>query len=147
MPAIGNVVINDGAATPVAHTFNPSNRNADGQQKWQDKVTGVAIGFSELGQQLQVPGNPVAGTESKASRIYRAKISLKLPTLEVTSPSTGTGIQPAPTLGYTCTANVEFLLPERSTSQNRKDLRVMLVNYLQHANAVAVVDNLEPIWG
>jgi hypothetical protein len=47
---------------------------------------------------------------------------LVLPTLEQTSPSTMTGIQPAPTKAYDCTCVMEFMLPERSTLAERQKL-------------------------
>ncbi len=144
MPTLANVTINDGAATPVARTFNPGPRDDNGFQSWYEKTASAAIGFWKLMQRLKFP---VAGAKvSDASRVYRHEIQINTPVLEVSSPSTGTGIQPAPTIAYGPSVRVEFVLPERSTSQDRKHLRLLLANYLAHANTVAAVDNLEPVY-
>jgi hypothetical protein len=42
--------------------------------------------------------------------------------METTSASTMTGINPAPTKAYDCTAILEFFLPERSTLLERQTL-------------------------
>jgi hypothetical protein len=59
---------------------------------------------------------------TKASRVYKVALKLVLPTLEQTSPSTATGIQPAPTKAYDCMCIMEFMLPERSTLAERQKL-------------------------
>jgi hypothetical protein len=59
---------------------------------------------------------------TKASRVYKVTVKLVLPTLEQTSASTMTGIQPAPTKAYDCACIMEFFLPERSTLLERQTL-------------------------
>jgi len=49
-------------------------------------------------------------------------------------------------LSYVPRAFVEFVLPERSSLQNRKDLRKMLPLLLADAQVVAMVENLQGIW-
>lgn len=144
MPALNTVVINDGASTPVARNFIPGAKDASGLQRWYDKTALSAIGFWQLAQGLRYPS--VGGKVSNSNRIYLATVKLQLPILEVTSASTGTGIQPAPTVAYQPEVEVTFRLPERSSVQDRKHLRVLLLNYLQHANLVALIDNLEPVY-
>jgi len=70
-----------------------------------------------------------------------------LPILEVTSPSTSSGIQPAPTKAYDCFVNVDFVNPERSTAQNRKDLVTLLRNSLAAGGVIdTCVQNLESVY-
>jgi len=92
-------------------TMNPEGINSQGIAAWVDRVGGIAIGYPRLTQALRVP--------TKASRVYKVTVKLVLPTLEQTSASTMTGIQPAPTKAYDCTCVMEFLLPERSTLAER----------------------------
>jgi hypothetical protein len=54
--------------------------------------------------------------------VYKVTVKVVLPTLEQTSASTATGIQPAPTKAYDCTGIMEFLLPERSALWERDAL-------------------------
>lgn len=141
MPGLASITINDGATTPVAHTFNPSNPDQNGTNYWYDRSAGIAIGFPEISQFLRVPA--AGATASTAGRVYRAKSKVVFPVLEVTSASTGTGIQPAPTKAYELVFNGEFILPERSTLQNRKDILALAKNMLAHATITSMVQDLE----
>lgn len=145
MPALAPVTINDGAATPVAHTFNPTNVSV-GIATWHDRSGGIAIGYPRIATSLKFPSTPRSNGASTSDRVIRANIKIVLPILEVTSPSTGTGIQPAPTKAYDLTFNGEFILPERSSTQNRKDLVAYVRNYLAQSVVSAVVQDLESIY-
>lgn len=146
MPALAPIVINDGATTPVAHTFNPSGPDKNGVNYLYDRSGGVAIGFPSIALDLREPLPARNGQASNANRIYRATAKVVYPILEVTSPTTGTGIQPAPTKSYDMTVKIEFLLPERSSLQNRKDIMAYAKNLLANANLTALVQDLESIY-
>jgi hypothetical protein len=146
MPARANIVVNDAASpSPVAHTFNPSE---DGEvDLFEDKSGGIAIGFPLISVRFRRPGPPTSGAQSSANgRVYRVHVNFTWPVLEVTSPSTGTGIQPAPTVAYVLRCNQEWLLPERSTLQDRKDLRAIVYNSLNNSDIKKVVEELEAFW-
>lgn len=102
------------ATVGVDSTLNPEGINPQGVAKWVDRSGGIAIGYPALSMSVRPP--------TKASRVYKVTAKLVLPTLEQTSPSTATGIQPAPTKAYDCTAVMEFMLPERSTLAERQKL-------------------------
>jgi hypothetical protein len=102
------------ATVGVDLTMNPEGINPQGVASWVDRSGGIAIGYPRLSMSVRPP--------TKASRIFKVQVKLVLPTLEQTSPSTMTGIQPAPTLAYNCLANMEFMLPERSTLAERQKL-------------------------
>lgn len=140
MPAIGNIVIADGQATPVNHTFSPVGISADNVATFNDRSAGIPIGYNALTMSLRQP------SKNGSARNFKAQLKLVLPTLEVTSPSTSTGIQPAPTKAYDCMAVVEFVLPERSSLQNRKDLLTLLKNALATTVTTAVVQDLENVY-
>lgn len=144
MPSLATVVINDGAATPVAHTFSPSNPDKNGTNYWYDRSGGIAIGFPEVSLNVREPLS--GGKVSTADRVYRVKARVVMPVMEVTSPTTATGIQPAPTRAYELIANVEFVLPERSTLQNRKDILAYAKNLMAHAITTAAVQDLEGVY-
>jgi len=75
-------------------------------------------------------------------------VSVKLvtPILEQTSPSTSTGIQPAPTVAYNCIGKLELVLPDRSTIQNRKDLLAMMRDLIDEALITESVESLDPTY-
>lgn len=137
MAQIANLVLNDGAATPVAHTFTPNGvKNAIA--KWQDRSSGIPVGYPTVTFSLREP--------TKASKATKIIAKVVVPALEVTSPSTSTGIQPAPTKAYECLCNIELVLPERSTQQDRRNLLAYVKNYLAStAMTDAVVDTIT-IW-
>lgn len=102
------------ATVGVDSTLNPERIDPNGIARWVDRSGGIAIGYPMLSMSVRPP--------TKASRVYKVQLKLVLPTLEQTSPSTATGIQPAPTKAYDCTCVMEFMLPERSTQAERQKL-------------------------
>jgi hypothetical protein len=138
MTAIAALTLADGQATPVNHTFNPVNIDSAGVAKWADRVGGIALGFPVVSFSLRNP--------SKTNRNYKLTAKIVTPVLEVTSPSTSTGIQPAPTLAYNLTANIEMVLPERSTLAQRDDFRAYVKNFLGHAVITSACQNFESVY-
>jgi len=106
--------LTNSATVGIDSTLNPEGINPQGVAKWVDRVGGIAIGYPAMTMSVRPP--------TKASRIYKVMVKLVLPTLEQTSPSTASGIQPAPTKAYDCVCVMEFMLPERSTLLERQTL-------------------------
>lgn len=131
MPAIGNVVINDNEATPVAHTFAPVGINGP-VASYADRASGISVGYPRLTASLVVP--------SKGSKLYKARFKLVLPVLENITNSTMSGVLPAPTKAYDLTADLQFIMPERSTLQDRKNIMALAKNLLADAVATALVE-------
>lgn len=139
MPAFGSdITINDGAAVPVAKTFNPMQRD-NLVAMYAEKSSGIPIGYVGLSVSNRAPTDLAKG-------IYKVRIKMYKPTLDVTSPSTGSGIQPAPSVAYTLQSVTDFFLPARSTLQERKDLLALQFNALNHATIKDVVWNLSNIF-
>jgi hypothetical protein len=138
MTAIAALVLADGQATPVNHTFNPVNIDQSGVAKWADRSGGIALGFPLMTFSMRNP--------SKTSRNYKVTAKVVVPVLEVTSPSTASGIQPAPTLAYNLTASLEMVLPERSTLGQRNDLLAYTKNALASAVLTAAVQSFESVY-
>lgn len=116
------------ATVGIDSTLNPEGFSLAGVAKWVDRVGGIAIGYPAMTMSVRPP--------TKASRIYKVTAKLVLPTLEQTSPSTATGIQPAPMKAYDCTGIMEFMLPERSTLLERQRLYSMMASmFLRTINA------------
>jgi hypothetical protein len=108
------------ATIGVDSTLSPEGISSQGVAKWVNRAItttnplGVAIGYPAFTMSIRPP--------TKASRVFKVTAKLVLPTLEQTSPSTMTGIQPAPTKAYDCMCVMEFMLPERSTLLERQTL-------------------------
>lgn len=148
MPSLAPLTINDGLATPVAHTFGPYRIDEKGVTTFFDRVSGVGIGFSKLTVSLRSPlGGVTAGSASDAkARVYKAILTIDVPTLESTSAATGTGIAPAPTVAYVHAARIELTLPERGTLANRKDLIAYIKNALSNASVNTALETLEAFY-
>lgn len=146
MPAIGNLTLADGQTTPVNHTFTAIYVDAAGVGHYEDQLGGIPIGFSRLSISLKRPNGSTAPGSSSKGTVYRARVKIDCPVLEVTSPSTGTGIQPAPTISHTGMFSADFVLPARSSEAERKDLRAFAKNLLANSVITDVVEKLLPIY-
>jgi hypothetical protein len=138
MTAIAALTLADGQATPANHTFSPVKVDAAGVAKWVDRSGGIALGYPTITLSMREP--------SKSSRNYRVTRKIVIPVLEVTSPSTATGIQPAPTLAYNMIQSTEWVLPERSTLAQRNDLIAYAKNFDATAVLTESVKNFETVY-
>jgi hypothetical protein len=136
-----NIVLADALGTPVNHTFIPVGRDKNGVFWFEDQSAANAIGNWRISVEFTRPPVPQA-QQNSSGRSNRAKISLHEPILETLSNSTVSGISPAPTVSYVSRAYSEFVMPERSSLQNRKDLRKMMANLLNETQMVALTETL-----
>lgn len=129
MPAIADIKVSGIIDTTVAlkttsttvgvdRTLSPDGFQTPGVARWVDRSGGIAIGYPSFSLSVRPP--------RKGSRIHRVTARLVNPVLEVTYPSTSTGIPPSPTVAYSNQAHLEFLLHERSTQAER----IVLLNNL-----------------
>lgn len=135
MPAVSNLNIADGQATPVVHVFEPVKTGAD-VVHYEDKSSTQYIGFWKLVMQLKRPTGP----SNRATRNLEAIIRFETPVLETLGTS-DSGFTPAPTVAFRPQVEVRFTLPERCTLQQRKDLRHLLSNLLTATAAADLVEN------
>jgi hypothetical protein len=118
---LGSAVGTTDAAIASNMNLNPE-RKTNGVSKWVDQSGGIAIGYPSMTLSVRPP--------QKGSRLYKVTQVLNRPTLEITSPSTSTGIQPQPTLAYSCQVRTEWMLPERSSLAERTALFNLYVSSL-----------------
>jgi len=123
---LGTTELSNSATIGVDKTFDPDGFLLPDVARWVDRSGGISIGFPQLTLGVRRP--------TKTSRMYKVTVKLVLPTLEQTSASTATGIQPAPTKAYDCTVVMEFMLPERSTAAER----LLLLNHLRSLFATTI---------
>lgn len=134
MAAIGNIVINDGQGTPVAHTFSPSTVTSE-VVSYHDRIGGIVLGYPELTLGQKMPSNGVGS--------IKQTLRVTVPTLETVTGSTGEGFTPKPTLAYKERAFVEVYHDPRSSLQERKNLNAYLKNALGNANWTTLVESFE----
>lgn len=139
MAQIAALTLADGQTTPVNHTFSPVGKDGNGVAKWVDRSGGIAIGYPTITMSVKEP--------TKGSRNFKVTRRVVLPVLEVTSPSTMTGIQPAPTKAYDLIADTTYVLPERSTLAQRNDLIAYVKNFDANSVSLAAVKDFEPVFG
>jgi hypothetical protein len=136
MSAIAPITIVDGKASPASHVFNPV-QSVDPATYSRNGDASVPV----VGQEKVLLSLKNGANTSEA--VNRAKITLLIPVLETPAGGTPTGYVAPPKVAFFEQVNIEFLLPNRGTSDQRKDLRVMASNLLLNAQVVALVDTLE----
>jgi len=140
MAQIANIVVNDGKATPVAHTFAPAKALAD-YALFEDRAGGIYVGYNKLTYTLTRPKG-----EATSNRNLKLMIKLETPVMETISNSTYSGIPPAPQVAYRPVVEVMLTLPERSTIADRKDLLALMKNVLSNAATTLAVEQYELPW-
>lgn len=145
MPQAANIVLDDAAGTPVAHTFVPMGRDKDDWFWFEDQSQASAIGYWRISVLLQKPPAPQAG-QSSEGRNFRVKVQLHEPILANVTNSTVTGVAPAPQLAYTVRSLHEFVIPERSALLDRQNVAKMSALLLQNTQIKAVIENLQYLY-
>lgn len=135
------IVLADAQATPVNHTFTPIGKDTKNVFWFVDQSAANAIGCWKISVEILQPGLAQPG-QSSARRVTRVKLGLHEPVLETVSNNTVSGIAPAPTVSYIPRSFHEYVMPERSASLDRKNLRKMSANLLADSNIINVVENL-----
>lgn len=133
----------NGAATNTV-TYNPvfagiQTPTKDGSlvAKWQERTAAYSIGYSDL----TVVSRPAMGGQS----LQTMSLKLVIPTLDVTSPATGTGIQPAPSVAYNTEVKVEAKLPTRGAVAERWEIHARAVSAFSNAVILALFKDNEQI--
>lgn len=141
MGSQANLTINDGAAVPVARTFYTNGAGwSDSAQaivaNWTDRSPGYAIGYWKASLSFKEP--------SRNKKNYTVMIKTSVPVLEVLNSSTYSGITPAPTVSYMPISTTKFDMPERSSSDSRKNQLAIHRNMLANAVVTSAIHDLEP---
>ncbi len=118
MPQLQNLVLTDRKATPVAHTFTPS--NIESGVATVIETTGVPVGNAKVSLSLrQTSANGGVGR-------YKALLKMAIPVV-VNETINGVSV---PKVARTAYADVEFTFDQTSTEAERNDLVGMLADAL-----------------
>lgn len=137
-----NIVINDAAGTPVAHTFVPLGTDTKTGLFWfEDQSAANVLGFWRISVERKAPP-PASAGQSSEGRTYRLRIGLHEPILANITNSTVSGVPPAPTLAYTSRCMMEFVLPEQTALLDRQNMAKMAPLLLQNAQIKTMIETL-----
>lgn len=135
MSAFANIVLNDGQATPVAHTFSP--KTCIGTTAiYEDRSSGTAISYKKL--QLDT---------KDTANLRRIHVRVQDPVLEAITGSNPAGFTPAPQVAFYCDFDGTFTVHSRSSLQNREDLIAYVSNLMNDAVLKALVRDGDEIYG
>lgn len=123
------ITINDGAATPVAITFNPE-QVTPLLSTFADRSTGVSAGY----RRLRIRSSFANGK----STVNRCVFEVEYPVLQTVN-----GIS---TVAYTLRAKVEAILPEACIDAERKNLIAFVKNGLNHTLIQGAIRDLDPLY-
>lgn len=142
MAALAAVVATDGETNPVSHTFTPLGPDQDGVQ-WFEQTSPApanALAAKRFSVQIKraIPGKQQNG-------IARLTLRMWYPVMETLSTS-DSGITPPPTIAYQLYAEARYVVPERSTEQERKNLRTLLVSFGGQTIISDVLQKLQPMY-
>ncbi len=139
MSAQAAIVINDGATTPVAHTFNPKGAKTQPDKKdvalWRDQSPTNAVGFLSI-TETHTPVN--------SNGMEKFRYVIDVPTLEQAA-SGGSFVAP-PTRAYGTIAVIEVWAHERASLQELKDIAAYVKNFTNNAYFTNTIQNRESAW-
>lgn len=129
MPAIANIAINDGKASPVTHTFSP--QTTDGSlAELLNRSSTIQSGMEQLHIEYVKPRS--------ANAAHQYKVKLVRPVVAQVN-----GLD---TVVRKSTTTVQFNFSSDSTAAERKDEVALIKNLLTNATFAAAVENLEPYY-
>lgn len=143
MGALANLTAADGATTPVTHTFTPLGPDQNGVH-WFEQ-TSPAPANSAAAKRVSVsikrakPGQTLTG-------VSKVILQMWYPVMETVGTS-DSGFTPPPTVAYTLFARIEYFMPERSTEQERTDLRILASNMINSNTIIRdLIVRLQPLY-
>jgi hypothetical protein len=135
MSAFANIVLNDGQATPVAHTFQP--KTCIGTTAlYEDRSSGIAVSYKKL--QIDT---------KDTTNLRRIHVRVQDPVLEAVTGSNPAGFTPAPQVAFYGDFDGTFTVHNRSSLQNREDLIAYVSNLMTNAVLRALVRDGDEIYG
>jgi hypothetical protein len=135
MSAQANLVINDGAGTPVAHTFNPKGAKTSQTGKdvalWRDQSPATMLDYLSITEQHSAPNS---------NGIEKFRWVIEVPKTETPSGAT------APVKAYSATGVIEIWIHERASAAELANIAAFVKNFAAHAYMTSAVTNREAAW-
>jgi hypothetical protein len=135
MSAQANIVINDGAGTPVAHTFNPkgAKKQPDGRDVglWRDQSPANAVGYLSITEQH---------ADVNSNGVEKFRYVIDVPTTEILDGAA------APSKAYACQAFIEVMVPQRATAEELANIVAFVKNFTALTYFHDAIVNREAAW-
>lgn len=129
MPAINTLTINDGQGTPVAHSFAPVTTDGSKAQ-FADRSPAIPSGFRTISHEVLPPNG--------ARTVNKIVTGFLFPVV-----ATVDGVDKVVRFS---SAQVTLNVHPDSTLQDRKDILAYVANFLDDADVVSSVTNVEPFY-
>jgi hypothetical protein len=131
MGNISTLTLND--AVPASHSFEPTMIGKD-LVTYHDKVSGVFAGYPSISLGHRMP--------TAQNGNYKVTLRVRIPVLE-TAATAASGFTPGPTVAYSLNANIDFIVPDRSTAAERADLVAYVKNLLADSVVSDSVEDMD----
>lgn len=140
MSAQSNIVINDGASTPVAHTFSPKGASVNPQTRkslatWRDQAVGPAINYPSLKEEY---------SPTNTNGMQKFRYLIEVPTLE--QAAAGGSFVPPPTRAYASIGVIEYWVHDRASDQELKNIHAYVKNLAASTYTFDAVTKREAAW-
>jgi hypothetical protein len=125
MANIANIVVFDGAATPVSHTLVPVDVSKDPKTGaivavWREQVASLPT-YAQITATLRL-------SKSKRSGVWNTDFRVEVPVMEAVSGSNAAGYTAAPRVAYIDTTGIYGHYHERGSITGRRLSRQLCVN-------------------
>lgn len=133
------IILNDGATTPLAHTFDPKGAMRQPDKKgiadWRDQGPAQKVGYLTLTEQH---------TPVNSNGMEKFRYTIDVPTLE--TPASGGTFSPPPTRAYGTIAVLEVWAHERASDSELKNIVAFVKNFTAHAYFSNAITKREAAW-
>lgn len=122
MSAIANIVVFDGAATPVSHTLVPISVTRDAGKvtaEWRENTSGVPV-YAQVRCTMSI--------SQSAAGVYQVTERTVVPVMEAVSGQNSAGYTAAPKVAYENTVILTGYFHERSDQVGRRLVRQLALN-------------------
>lgn len=125
MSNIANIVVYDGAASPVAHTLVPVEVVKDGKTGvitavWREQIAALPT-YAQVTATARLSRNPKSG-------VWNVDFKVQVPVMESVSGQNASGYTAAPKVAYVDTSGIYGHYHERGTIAGRRLSRMIAVN-------------------
>lgn len=135
-----DIVLNDAAATAVAHTFRHTGADENGVQWFTDMSQSNALGYWKISVQTSQP-KPARVNDQAHGRTFKVKIGLHEPVLASVG-TASSGYSPSPRVAYISRSFTEYILPEETSLLDRKHLFKMTHQLVTKSVVQELVEDL-----
>jgi hypothetical protein len=130
MSAFAPILLDDGADTPVEHTFSPSGIDSNGVARlYETNDTGSLDSRLAISLGVALPKN--------GSQVARVTAKVVIPVMDAENSLVKTG---------ELIGTVSFVLPKTATHPQRSDILALVANFLADPSVVSAVQDLESIY-